>query len=284
MSQTPSLKPLVDSYETNAASWTPDKAQADYQVALAKWQTDSDAAKAAGKRVPRKPSVSKDPHQDQHNPYLLYNGMIDPIKTYAIRGAIWYQGESNGPTANLYLEMMKTLIGSWRQAWGEGDFPFYEVQLAGYGKPTDSPIQGRSQIAAVRDAQLQTIKTVPNTAMATAVDIGDATTIHPKNKQEVGRRLSLIALNQIYGEKDTEFSGPIYDSMTVEGNQARIKFTHLGGGLSMCTATPSRALRLPATARPGRLAMPRSTATLSLSAAQKWINLSRCATPGPTIR
>ncbi len=229
----PLLKPLVDSYETYIATWTPESAQTAYQASLAKWNDDVAAAKAAGKSAPRKPKEPRNPHEDQHNPYLLYNGMIVPVAPYAIRGAIWYQGESNGPTAPLYLDMMQKLVGNWRAIWGQGDFPFIQVQLAGSGKSTDSPIQGRSQSAVIRFAQLNATKTTPNVFMATAVDIGDAVSIHPKNKQEVGRRLGLVARSQVYGEPGIEFAGPLYDSVSFDGTNATIKFAHADSGLEV---------------------------------------------------
>jgi len=229
----PVLKPLVDRYESFIATWNQDGAQADYKAALDKWQQDSDAAKAAGKRAPRKPGAPKNPHQDQHNPYLLYNGMIDPVKPYAIRGAIWYQGESNGPTADIYLDIMQKLVTSWRAAWGEGDFPFIEVQLAAYGKPMEGPVQERSQTARVRQAQLDLTKTIPAAYMATAVDIGNAENIHPKNKQEVGRRLGLIARSQVYGETSLPYSGPLFSGVTFDGGTAVVTFTHAEGGLEV---------------------------------------------------
>ena len=159
--------------------------------------------------------------------------MIDPVKPYAIRGAIWYQGESNGPTADIYADMMRTLITTWRGAWGEGDFPFYQVQLAFHNKPVDDPVQVRSETAQIRDAQRISSKTIPNCEMATAVDIGDVSSIHPKNKQEVGRRLALIAENRVFGESEVEYSGPQYESMAVEGNAIRLKFSHVAGGLTV---------------------------------------------------
>jgi sialate O-acetylesterase len=232
-------KPLVDQYETLIATWTPDKAQADYQAALTKWQSDRAAAAASGGRAPRKPGAPKDPHQDQHNPYLLYNGMIDPVKPYAIRGVIWYQGESNGPTANIYGDIMTTLIADWRNAWENPKLPFFQVQLAFCNKALAEPVHASSQPAKIRFAQFVTSTTIPNAGMATAVDIGDAVSIHPKNKQEVGRRLALVAQNQVYGEADVEDSGPAYESASVEGSSMRIKFSHIGGGLVLKDITPN---------------------------------------------
>ncbi len=165
------------------------------------------------------------------NPWLpssLRNGMITPIIPFAIRGAIWYQGESNAGSAWQYRTLFPAMIRDWRTAWGEGDFPFYFVQLANFMPAAKTP--GESDWAELRDAQFFTLRSLPATGMAVAIDIGEATDIHPKNKQEVGRRLSLWALADIHGQK-LEASGPLYTSAKVEGAGIRVSFDHLGGGL-----------------------------------------------------
>lgn len=131
---------------------------------------------------------------EQQVPTLLYNTMLHPLKGYPIRGAIWYQGEANAGN-NFYTQLMDTLISSWRQDWGY-DFPFYYMQLAGYYEPKD--MQMSSWWAKTRQSQLETLK-MPGTGMATCVDIGDPSDIHPKNKQEAARRLALVALRHTYG-------------------------------------------------------------------------------------
>jgi sialate O-acetylesterase len=158
----------------------------------------------------------------------MYNGMIAPLQPFAIRGAIWYQGESNAGGAWEYRTLFPAMIRDWRQAWGEGDFPFYFVQLANFTPAAEQP--GESDWAELRDAQFSTLCTLPATGMALAIDIGDAGDIHPKNKQEVGRRLSLWALSQVYG-KQVECSGPLYIGAKVEDGRIRVSFDHLGGGL-----------------------------------------------------
>jgi sialate O-acetylesterase len=224
----PELRFLLDDYAKKCEAYDSGKAQTDYQANLAKWQQESETAKAEGKRAPRKPGEPRNPHTDQHSPCVLYNGMIAPLVPYAIRGAIWYQGESNGPTRGVYDLIMETMVRNWRQAWGQGQFPFLYVQLANYGSPSDQPCKGGGTTE-LRDRQLRNLS-IPNTAMATAVDIGDAKDIHPKNKQEVGRRLALAARNRVYGQ-EVIFSGPIYDYMLIEGSSVRLHFTHVGGGL-----------------------------------------------------
>ncbi len=225
----PGLGFLLEKYDAAVKAFaTNATAREKYREAQQKHEVAAAKARAEGKNAPRAPK-NPDPGQDQHNPCVLYNGMIAPLLPVAIRGALWYQGESNGPTAEQYRQLMETLIRDWRQRWRQGDFPFLFVQLANYGKPPTQPL-GSDRIPLVREAQLQTLA-VPNTAMASAVDIGDATNIHPKNKQEVGRRLALAARALAYGEK-TAYSGPLFDSMTLEGNTARLRFKHTDGGLA----------------------------------------------------
>lgn len=161
---------------------------------------------------------------------ILHNAMTAPIIGFTIRGAIWYQGESNVVSAHEYRHAFSTLIRSWRKLWGQGDFPFYYCQLA----PFDYGIHvGRTfpvtDSALLRQAQLETLA-LPNTGMAITSDIGDAMDIHPRNKQEVGRRLALLALARTYG-KDIIDSGPLYKSSRIENNKIRISFSHSGSGL-----------------------------------------------------
>lgn len=156
---------------------------------------------------------------------LLYNGMIAPIIPYAIKGVIWYQGESNVRHSILYRKAFASLIADWRTGWQEGDFPFLFVQLANF-KTEPSRCQPQ-QWAQVREAQFKTLE-LPNTGMAVTTDIGEVNSIHPRNKQEVGRRLALWALAKSYG-KNIEYSGPIYKSMKVEDGRFYLTFTHADG-------------------------------------------------------
>jgi sialate O-acetylesterase len=150
--------------------------------------------------------------------------MIMPLTSYAIRGAIWYQGEANAGRPAQYRKLFPAMIRDWRSAWEEGDFPFLFVQLANYGVyrfPVNWP--------ELREAQLKTLS-LPKTGMAVTIDIGDGGDIHPKNKQEVGHRLALAAESIAYG-RDVIYSGPIYDSMAVEGGRIRLRFKYVYGGL-----------------------------------------------------
>jgi sialate O-acetylesterase len=146
---------------------------------------------------------------------------------FAIRGAIWYQGESNNGEGMLYYEKMKALIGGWRQIWKSGEFPFLFVQIAPYrygGAATQ-------QLSGIWNAQLASLA-IPNTGMAVTTDIATIEDIHPPNKQEVGRRLSLWALANTYGKKDLVYSGPLYKGIKIEGNQIAVSFKHTGAGLA----------------------------------------------------
>jgi sialate O-acetylesterase len=153
---------------------------------------------------------------------VLFNAMINPIVPYAIRGAIWYQGESivggaNG--LNLYGHVMETLVTQWRKLWGEGNFPFYVVELPGQQNVSNNPL--------VREQQAK-ILSLPNTGMVVVLDTSEAHNVHPHDKEPLGDRLRKIALANVYGQK-IEYSGPVYASMKVEGNAIRVKFTHAQG-------------------------------------------------------
>jgi len=160
-----------------------------------------------------------------NRPTALYNAMINPFIQYSIRGAIWYQGENNAPRAHQYRMLFPALIKDWRAQWKLGDFPFYFVQLANYALGDGTEFAW----AELRDAQLQTL-ILPNTGMAVTIDVGEAGDIHPKNKQDVGKRLALIALANTYG-KNIAYSGPLLKSYKVLGDKIKLKFDHTDGGL-----------------------------------------------------
>jgi sialate O-acetylesterase len=160
-------------------------------------------------------------------PAGLYDAMIAPLEKYAIRGALWYQGEGNTWRAYQYRKLLPALIQGWRSAWGEGDFPFLIVQLPNQGS---SPELGDSIWAELREAQLLTTKTVPNTGLAVTIDVGKAENLHPPRKAEIGERLALWALGTTYG-KTIVYSGPLYESSRIEGQRIRIQFQQIGSGL-----------------------------------------------------
>jgi len=156
---------------------------------------------------------------DVNTPTILYNAMIGPLVPFAIRGVIWYQGEANVHRERQYRSLFPALIADWRRAWGR-DFPFLFVQIAPF----------RDMTPELRDAQLWTWRHTANTAMVVTIDCGDASDIHPTHKQPVGARLALAARALAYGEH-VEYAGPVFESMTVRGAAAILRFTHLGGGL-----------------------------------------------------
>ena len=164
----------------------------------------------------------------QYQPTGLYNAMIAPLLNYRIKGVIWYQGESNSGKPVEYRQLFPAVINNWRQKFNQGNFPFLFVQLANYMQTKDQP--GESGWAMLREAQLKTLS-VPNTGMAVITDIGEWNDIHPLNKQDVGRRLALAAQKVAYGDKKVVYSGPLYQSMKVQGNKIVISFTNTGSGL-----------------------------------------------------
>jgi sialate O-acetylesterase len=235
LSANPKFAKLLTSFDEKMSKYTASLADTAFQNKvqrdLAKWKADTAKARAEGKNIPRRPNTGQSPERDQHMPYVLWNGMVSPLVPYAIRGALWYQGESNYPTADIYKDLMETLVADWRKQWGQGNFPFIYVQLANHEKLITEPVK-EDPMVSVRHAQLQNLS-IPNTAMVVAIDNADPETpgnIHPKNKQEIGRRLALAGLAIAYGDKVT-YSGPIYDKMTVEGDRIRIHFKHTKGGL-----------------------------------------------------
>ncbi len=193
-----------------------------YPKKLEAWKVKAEKAKAEGKRGPRRPW--KPAKRDQNSPSSLYNAMIAPVIPYGIKGAIWYQGESNVSRAYQYRKLFPAMITNWRKDWKLGDFPFYYVQIApfNYGEKRASE--------ELREAQRLTLS-LKNTGMAVVSDIGNIKDIHPRNKLDVGKRLALWALAKDYGKKDTVCSGPLYRSMKIEKDKIRLSFNHTGSGL-----------------------------------------------------
>jgi sialate O-acetylesterase len=213
----PQLKLMVDRFDAAVTAF-----KTNPPAVVAPPRSEDVSATNAAPSGRRRSSGPRDPVQDQHNATVLFNGMIAPVIPYAIRGAIWYQGESivGGAAGRaLYPHVQATLVRDWRELWNEGDFPFYIVQLAGQEADSNNPL--------VREAQA-TILTLPNTGMAVATDIGERKNVHPKNKQDVGDRLARIALAKVYGDK-IEFTGPVYESMKIEGGTIRVTFSHADG-------------------------------------------------------
>jgi len=226
----PDFKSILDA-ETKILSPYP-KVFQDFEQQLAQWRQDSDKAESDGAPVPTAPTAPDDPRRNPWRPSGLFNAMIMPLTPYAIRGAIWYQGESNAGRAAQYRKLFPAMIRDWRRVWEEGDFPFLFVQLANWSVPRPG-----SDWSELREAQLMTLS-LPKTGMAVTIDIGDASDIHPKNKQDVGYRLALAAQAIAYG-RDVIYSGPIYESMAVEGEKVRLRFKYVYDGL-MAKNSPSQ--------------------------------------------
>jgi sialate O-acetylesterase len=221
----PAFKPIFSAWERKVADYP--KAKEAYEAAMAKWKEEAKAAAAAGKPAPPQPRAPQG-GDAVGSPSALYNGMIAPLTPYTIRGVIWYQGESNAGAARLYRKLFPTMILSWRRAWNS-EFPFLFVQLANFNAkhqpPTGQPEE--SSWAELREAQAMTLE-IPHTGMAVAIDVGEADDIHPKNKQEVGRRLALVAEATVY-YRDQEFSGPLFAGAQVEEGKIRLSFRHSQG-------------------------------------------------------
>ena len=212
---------------------------------------------------------------DPHRPATLWNAMIAPITPFAIRGVLWYQGETNALRAWDYQRLMTAMIQDWRRAWNRGDLPFLFVQLANFRQ--NPPTAGATWWTEIREAQRLTLG-LPNTGMASAIDIGNPDDIHPLNKQEVGRRLALAARAVAYGER-IESAGPSYEGMTIEGSRIRVRFRHVGGGLVLDTAKGSGFV---VAGVDGQFSRPPrwSRATRSWCRARASPRRWRCATPG----
>lgn len=227
----PKLKPMIDDLKRRAETYDPQKAKARYDKQLAEWKKSVAAAKAEGKPPKgRRPRPPQQPELSQGSPATLYNGMIAPLAPYAIRGAIWYQGEANAGSP-LYALQMKTLILSWRSDWKQGDFPFLFVQLPNFKAAQQIPSEPVGGWPLIREHFLKTLAAVPNTGMAVTIDIGEADDIHPRNKREAGRRLAQWALAKTYG-KDVVACGPLCKSMRTDGNKIVVEFDYAAGGLA----------------------------------------------------
>jgi sialate O-acetylesterase len=212
------FKPILERYQQAVDKW--EQIQADYQKRVEEWKEASAKAKAEGTKAPGQPGQPYGPGHP-HSPAGLYNAMIAPLIPYGIQGVIWYQGESNAGRAYQYRTLFPAMIENWRDDWKQGAFPFYFVQIAPY----------KDQTPEIREAQLIALRNTVNTGMAVTMDIGNPTDIHPKNKQDVGRRLALWALAKNHGYKDIVYSGPLYMGMEVQGDKIRLFFDHVDGGL-----------------------------------------------------
>ena len=242
--------PLKAQLEKDIKRWNNEVRNApEFQEKMKLWEEDRKKCAAEGKPYPPRPQPSeprpKGPDSPDGGPYSkfmvgnLYNAMIAPLTPFAIKGVIWYQGESNDDNSKQYHTLFPILIKDWREKWGQGNFPFLFVQLPNIRKPATEPVQNGDHWPVLREAQAKALS-LPNTGMATTIDIGDPYDVHGKDKIDVGVRLSRVARHLVYGE-NIVFTGPAYDSMNIKGNKAFIHFKNAGSGLVIDAApwTPS---------------------------------------------
>lgn len=204
------------------------KVRADYAEAIKKWRDDSAKQTAAGARPSPSPSVP-DALREYRIASSIYNGMIEPLIPFAIRGAVWYQGESNEARAEQYGLLLPTMIRAWRERWGEGNFPFGIVQLPNYRSIKSDPEE--SPWSFIREAQRRTAMTTPKTGLIVTIDIGAANDIHPKDKLDVGRRIAGWALKDVYGRRLT--NAPIFTKAEIKGSKIVLTFEEVGAGLKI---------------------------------------------------
>jgi sialate O-acetylesterase len=232
---------LLTAYQDDLKSWN-EQVKPAYDEAVKAWT----AAKAANpsdptpKPKPERPEPSNpdpmaipSPSSRPSTPSVIYNGMIAPLIPFAVKGAIWYQGENNGSQGLEYRTTFPRLINDWRARWAQTDFPFLFVQLPGNGASDHRPAD-QHDWPWLREAQFMTLS-LPETGMATTIDVGDPNNVHPKDKVDVGNRLALLARKIAYKETVQAF-GPLYDSFSVTGNKITIKFKEVGSGLTIGTS------------------------------------------------
>lgn len=222
-------RPYVEQWKKNEQNYDFAEIQKAYDEKLLTWEKKATAARKAGEPLPgARPRPPRNQMTGQHRPANLYNGVLNPIIGYGIRGAIWYQGESNANRAHAYREIFPLMIQSWRDAWGQGDFSFYWVQLADFQSERDEPIS--ENWPELREAQTFTLDRLENVGEAVIIDVGEGRDIHPRNKQTVANRLLRHALAKDYG-MDIPHQSPRYANMKIQGNKAVIDFAQVGDGL-----------------------------------------------------
>lgn len=220
-------EPVLKDYVLAHANTTKENEVKAYSAAREKYEKDAAKAKAEGKKAPLAPRKPMGDGENAHTPTVLYNGMIAPLVPFKIKGAIWYQGESNASKAKEYRTLFPAMIRDWRKKWGE-EIPFFAVQLA----PFQADGSEKVSYAELRDAQTFATKKLTKVGMAVITDAGEEKNIHPQSKAPVGARLALSARAIAYGES-VEYSGPVFKEMKVDGSQVVLGFDHLGGGLEV---------------------------------------------------
>jgi sialate O-acetylesterase len=226
LNASPDLKPTVD----RTITWNAEreKVRENYAAAIQKWREDSEKAKSAGARPSPSPGVP-DALRDYRIASSIYDGMIEPLMPFAIRGAAWYQGESNEARAEQYNILLPTMIRSWRERWGQGDFPFGIIQLPNYRAVKPEPEE--SAWSFIREAQRRVALSGANTGLIVIIDIGEHNDIHPKNKLDVGKRMGMWALKDVYGRKLT--GPPVLKKTEIKGKKIILTFGDVGSGLKL---------------------------------------------------
>ena len=208
---------------------------AEYEKKKAEWKLAAAKTAERGEAAPSEPAPPGDPRQSIRRPSGLYNGMLVPLMPYAIRGVIWYQGETDAGESEIYRTLFPGLIRAWRRAWGQGAFPFLYVQITSYfgveGNRWNNPERTRARWPYLRDVQRKCLEKVKNVAMAVSIDVGHPTALHPPRKRPVGERLALAARARVYGERIV-YSGPLYRAKKVKSGKVYVEFDHIGGGLT----------------------------------------------------
>ena len=220
------FKPLVERWEKLEAEYPAQMAA--YEKAMAEWMVAAEKAKTEGTAAPPQPVNPGGNMTGNHRPGNIHSGVLTPSIGYGIKGAIWYQGESNAARAYQYRALFPLMIQSWRDEWGLGDFPFYFVQLADFKPEKSEPAE--SDWAELREAQTMTMKALPNTGEAVIIDIGEGKDIHPKNKEDVAKRLARWALAETYKVPGIVARSPLYKSMEKQGTKIVLAFDHVAGG------------------------------------------------------
>jgi sialate O-acetylesterase len=225
LTASPDLRPTVERKKI----WDEERprVRAEYDAQIKKWREEADKAKAAGARPSPSPPVP-DALREYRVASSIYDGMIEPLMPFALRGAFWYQGESNEARAEQYRILLPTMIRAWRERWGQGDFPFGIVQLPNYREPKPEPAD--EPWSHIREAQRRTALSVRNAGLIVTIDIGEARDIHPKNKLDVGLRMARWALAEVYGRRMTG-TGPMLRTARADGSKMVLTFDEVGAGL-----------------------------------------------------
>ena len=226
LNASPDLRPTVE--RTKIWNEERERVRVEYADAIKKWRENQDKAKAAGARPSPSPGVP-DALRDYRIASSIYNGMIEPLIPFAIKGAAWYQGESNEARAEQYNRLLPTMIRAWRERWGQGNFPFGIIQLPNYRAVRAEPEEAPWSF--IREAERQTALNTPNTGLIVIIDIGAANDIHPKNKLDVGKRMARWALKDVYGRKIA--NSPVLIKSEIKGGKILLTFDDVGTGLKI---------------------------------------------------